>query len=138
MNYPDITRDPPRDRELAARLLAVEGEGREIRDAARLRAAILARAELPLARLRLQPFWWEYAARWARPAVPVALAASLALGYLIGTTPLPGAGVGAGAAASLPFLEEVLTSPVPQAEYDLLHSGEGDTEALLRFALQEL
>ena len=137
MNYPDISRDPPRDPELAAWLRAAEDERRVQVDAARLCATIRARAELPLALLRRQPLWWEYTARWARPVLPLALAASLVLAWLVGSTPLPAPTQLPQGVASLPFLEEVLGSPVPQAEYDLLLAGEGETEALLRFAMQE-
>jgi hypothetical protein len=138
MNYPDISRDPPRDPEIAEWLGAGSAEP-VAPDRESLRAAILARAQLPLARLRMQPQWWEYAARWARPAVPLSLAASVALAFAIGTTAIPGAApIPEAVAAALPPLEDVLTYSVPEAEYNLLVAGAGDTEALLSFSMQEM
>ncbi len=138
MNYPDISRDPPRDPEVAEWLHVGSGEPL-MADRASLHAVILARAQLPLARLRLQPQWWEYAARWARPAVPLALAAGLALTFAIGTSSLPGvAPLPEVAAVTLPSLEDVLTYSVPEAEYNLLVAGAGETDALLSFTLQEM
>jgi hypothetical protein len=139
MNYPDISRDPPRDEELAAMLAAALPEGGNEMDGARLRGAIMARARDHLAKLRHQPLWWEYAATWARPAVPLALAAALALAFVVGSIPLPGHSPASEVAiATLPRLEDVLTHQLPDAEYDLLLSRSGDTDALLNFALQEI
>jgi len=136
MNYPDISRDPPRDEELAAWLAAHEANRDARPDMTRLRDAILSRAQMPLARLRSQPFWWDYAARWAAPAVPLAIAASLALAFAIGNLPAPALTAG-NATASLPNLEDVLTQPLPEMEYNLLVSRSGEPEALISFALQE-
>jgi hypothetical protein len=136
MNYPDISRDPPRDPEIAAWLANCSvGESDAPREG--LHAAIMARAQLPLARLRIQPQWWEHAARWALPAVPVALAASMLLALAVGSVPLPGLSPAPDAAATLPMLEDVLTYSVSEAEYNVLVSGTADAEALLSFALQE-
>jgi hypothetical protein len=138
MNYPDISRDPPRDDELATLLAAALPDGADEMDGARLRVAIVARARDHLARLRHQPLWWEYAAGWARPAVPLALAAGLALAYLVGSMPLPERSPATEVAVvTLPTIEDVLTHPLPDAEYNLLLSRSGDTDALLNFALQE-
>lgn len=49
-----------------------------------LRAAVLARAELPLARLRRRQRWWEVTAGWARAAVPTAAAAGVLLALAVG------------------------------------------------------
>ncbi|CAN5774901.1 hypothetical protein BH23GEM6_BH23GEM6_21100 [soil metagenome] len=139
MNYPDISRDPPRDEELAAWLASHEANRADKPDLARLRETIMSRAQIPLARLRSQPFWWDYAARWARPAVPMAIAASLALAYAIGNLPTPASGTAAEyASATLPILEDVLTQPLPEVEYNLLISRSGEPDALLSFALQEV
>jgi hypothetical protein len=139
MNYPDISRDPPRDPEIAAILAAALPGGADEMDGARLRSAILARAQDHLARLRHQPLWWEYAATWAKPAVPLALAAALALTFVVGSIPVPvNSPAGGVALAPLPPLEDVLTQQLPDAEYNLLLSRSGDTDALLNFAMQEI
>lgn len=138
MNHPDVFRDPPRDPELAAVLREVDAAAPDRLDAGRLRAAVLARAEPALAARRQQARWWEHAARWARPAIPLALAASLALAYLVGNTTLPTGSAPETTAASLPHLEDVLSSELPDAEYRVMVSSEGETEALLRLALQEI
>jgi len=53
-----------------------------------LRARIAAGAEPRLARLRLggraRAAWWEYAARWAAPVLPAAVAVAAALALLLG------------------------------------------------------
>jgi hypothetical protein len=138
MNYPDISRDPPRDDELAAMLVTALPDGADEMDGARLRTAIMTRARDHLARLRRQPLWWEYAASWAKPAVPLALAAALALAFVLGSIPMPASSPATEVAvATLPSLEDVLTHQLPDAEYNLLLSRSGDTDALLNFALQE-
>jgi hypothetical protein len=140
MTYPDISRDPPRDSEVAGWLTAAEQGSRAGQpDFGGMRAGILARAQLPLARLRRQLPWWEYAANWARPAVPVALAAGLAMIWVVGSNPIPALSPAAeGGVNSLPFLEDVLTSNVPEAEYHLLVSEDAEMEALVNFAFQEM
>jgi hypothetical protein len=137
MTYPDISRDPPRDPRIAAWLAGANVEPVEA-DAAGLYAAIMARAQLPLARLRRPPQWWEYMASWSRPALPVAIAAGLALAFLVGSLPVPGPGPAPMLAAeSLPPLEDVLTYSVPDDEYNLLMAGAGDTDPLLSFTMNE-
>ncbi len=58
------------------------------------RAAVLARAELPLARLRRRQRqrWWEVTAGWARAAVPAAAAAGVVLALALGAFDRLGAG----------------------------------------------
>jgi hypothetical protein len=139
MNYPDISRDPPRDPEIAGWLSAagIEDGAMEV-DGVGLHAAIMERAKLPLARLRLQPQWWEYAARWALPAVPVAMAASIAIAFVVSALAPTGFGTLPDTAfVALPSIEDVITHPVPSEEYDLLVSSAGDTDALLSFTLRE-
>ncbi len=56
-------------------------------DWAALRQRIARRAEPQLARLRRSAraaAWWDYAARWAKPALPAAIAAAAALALLLG------------------------------------------------------
>jgi hypothetical protein len=133
---PDITRDPPRDAELAARLRELETTRPGDRvDWTRLRRTTLVRAADALARLRQRGSWWEYAARWARPAIPLAAAAGLALAVLLGTLHVPQGAVGP--LATLPFLEEVLIAPIPEPEAQLLYTAGAEPDALLRLAIQE-
>lgn len=137
MKIPDITRDPPRDPEIAAWLsLAAGGGPDEAAQLGPLRNSIRARAAMPLARLRQRPHWWDVAARWARPAIPMAAAASLALAVLVGNLPAPASGA-LETASGLPFLEEVLAASLPSAEYELLAFGADGSEALLRLAVEE-
>jgi hypothetical protein len=72
--------DEVRDPRLAALLRAADPStaGPEP-DWDRLRASIVSRGALPLARLRRAPTWWELAAGWGRAAVPIAVAAGLML-----------------------------------------------------------
>jgi hypothetical protein len=130
MRIPHIDSDPPRDAVIAA-ALAADGETVQP-DWFRLHASIMARAEQPLARLRLRPSWFDYAASWARPAIPFAAAAGFAFAFFVGTVPDPRSAVG----AALPFLDDVLAASISDAEYDILIAGEG-ADALLRLAVQE-
>ncbi|HET6679952.1 MAG TPA: hypothetical protein VFG84_02015 [Gemmatimonadaceae bacterium] len=52
-------------------------------DWTRLHARIARDATATLARLRETPTWWNIAASWARPAIPLALAAGIALVLLV-------------------------------------------------------
>jgi hypothetical protein len=133
MNIPDIRNDPPRDPELAAALDRDPAMSES--DWGRLHASILTRAELSLARLRLRPSWWDYAAGWARPAIPFAVAASLTFLFIVGKLPDPR--LDANGFAVLPFLDDVLTATISDVEYDLLVADSRETDALLRLALQE-
>jgi hypothetical protein len=128
MNIPDIRHDPLRDPELAEALGAAH-DGIQP-DWIRLHASVMARAELSLARLRVRPRWWDYAARWARPAIPAAVAASIALVFLFGIVPDRGASV------TLPFLDDVLTAAISDSEYELLVADASASDALLRLAME--
>jgi hypothetical protein len=80
-------RDPERDPRLADALRATQAEGALLEDDS-LPARIIAVARPHLAQLRArQRPWWEWTARWARVAVPVGLAASLAAGVLLIQSP---------------------------------------------------
>jgi hypothetical protein len=113
---PDITRDPPHDAELAAAMAGIDrAAAADPSELDRLREAILARAELPLARLRLRPrAWWQVAAGWAGAAVPLSAAAGVALVLVVGSLPIPGPPTAA-ATEGLPYLEEVLAVSLPEA-----------------------
>lgn len=76
---------PARDEALAAVLREAVPEPPVDRvDWRALRSAVLARAELPLARLRRRQRWWEVTAGWARAAVPAAAAAGVVLALAVG------------------------------------------------------
>jgi hypothetical protein len=134
MRMPDIDRDPPRDPEVGAWLRASAPP--DVDGLAGLRAAIRERAALPLAARRV-PRWWEVAAGWARPAIPLAAAAGLALAVAVGSLPVPAAPGGANTAATLPHLDDALAAGIPDAEYRLLTSEGAEPDALLQFAVQE-
>jgi len=110
---PDLSRDPPRDPQIAA---ALRSAGPAPDDAAvdweRLHAVIAARASLPLAGRR-QP-WWEHAARWGRAAIPLAAAATVVLAFALAR----GGGVAdlAMPASSAPMLEQALAGGVSDAD----------------------
>jgi negative regulator of sigma E activity len=112
---PDITRDPPRDAELADAMAGVYGAlPARPAELDRLRSAIVAGAKPGLALLAQPPrVWWEVAAGWSRAAVPLAAAAGVALAMLIGN--LPDAGTSSARVETLPDLEEVLAVSLPQA-----------------------
>ncbi len=75
-----MTDDPRRDSELADFLRRLDGDPPfDAIDWEQLRGRISARAKLPLARLRRGVAWWNYTARWARAAIPLAAAAVLAV-----------------------------------------------------------
>lgn len=129
-------RDPMPDPELGAHLHAVLPDpAAHAPDWDGLRARLRERAALSLARLRRQRrAWWQYAAAWARPAIPAAVAAAALLAVVLGRQPEP-----LPALAERPGLEDVLGAPVPELEYDLLFEGSAlsANEALLRAAFYE-
>jgi hypothetical protein len=130
---PDISRDPPRDPELGA-LLGLLNDPAEDAAVLRMRGAIRGRATGPLGRLRNRLRWWEVAAVWARPAIPMAAAAGIALALLVGNLPVPATGA---AGSGLPYMEEVLAGPLSESDYYLVTSGGAGADALLRLALEE-
>jgi len=75
-----MRKEPSRDPQLAEALNRLEG-GPPIDavDWDRLQGAISAQARLPLVRLRRAISWWDYTARWAGAAVPLAAAAILVI-----------------------------------------------------------
>lgn len=73
-----MTNEPERDSNLADALRRAEGEPPFAAvDWSRLQRRISERASLPLARLKRGVVWWDYTARWARAAIPLAVAAAL-------------------------------------------------------------
>jgi hypothetical protein len=134
VNEHEMDQDPRRDPLLAAALRAAHAEppASDV-DWDALRSSIRARAELPLARRRR-----EAAARprfrWARPLVPAAVAAGIALA-LIGR---PGAdGAGNGELLDLLAVEQLLNADVSEREFRLLVAGYDEAEELLRIAVGE-
>jgi hypothetical protein len=130
--------DPVGDSELRGALLQVEGDSPWTPGTtARLRASVMARAELPLARRRRQ------AARgrsWsgARPFAPLLAAAGLGGILLLGTQVIStGGGEAEGfhfPAAMRPAVEEILGARISEEEFRLF-TGEADAELLLTAAI---
>ena len=67
-------REPARDTELGA---ALRGRDAIDADTDALRQAIVANARQRLARLEDGDRWWDWTARWARAAIPIACAAAI-------------------------------------------------------------
>lgn len=110
-------------------------------DWAALRERIAQRAEPALARLRRgaaarRATWWDYAARWAGPALPAALVAAAALTLLLGRlVSVPGAtGTQGEAAATRLTLESALGAAPSDTETTMLYAS-ADRDALLRAAV---
>jgi hypothetical protein len=128
--------DDVRDARLAALLRSADAAPEPDWD--RLHASIVARAALPLARLRKPPAWWELTASWARAAVPIAVAASIALAVAIardGAT--PGSDLVASTTTSLTVrdaLEDAITTP--ETESELLPALMGSEEWLVSAAFE--
>lgn len=79
--------DPERDPRLADALRGTPTPSSSLGDD-QLRSRIMAAARVRVAQLRSrQRPWWEWTAAWARVAVPVGLAASLAAGVLLVQNP---------------------------------------------------
>jgi len=79
--------DPERDPRLADALRRTQEQGASLDDD-QLHARIVAAARPRLFQLRArQRPWWEWTAAWARVAVPVGIAASLAAGVLLIQSP---------------------------------------------------
>jgi hypothetical protein len=79
--------DPERDSRLADALRGTPTPSSSLGDD-QLRSRIMAAARVRVAQLRSrQRPWWEWTAAWARVAVPVGLAASLAAGVLLVQNP---------------------------------------------------
>lgn len=119
--------DPVPDARLAAALRALHPAPEPAEpDWERLRAAVGARAALPLARRR-RAARLRAAARWAGAAVPAAAAAALAL-HLGGVRPFTERETPA-------LVEEVVQASLPAGELDRVISGSAEREALLLAAV---
>jgi hypothetical protein len=101
-----------------------------------LRGAIRARAELPVARLRVR----RQRARWMRPLIPLAVAAGIGGAALLGGRLSDGGAppaIRTAAVAPTVSPEEVLTSNLPDEEFRLLVTSRSDPDGLLRMAIDE-
>ena len=130
-----------RDPELAAALRMIESEPPVAQvDWEALRSSIVARAELPLAQRRTRSARLH---RWARPLVPLAAAASIALAAwvngAIGPSPVsnPIADGNGEFVAPAVTPEDVFQADVSEQEFRLLVSGRANTDALLLMAAGE-
>jgi hypothetical protein len=133
-------RDPVNDPELQDALLGLEGDAQWTAERAqRLRAAITARAELPLARRRRSAARQRAWSR-SRPFAPLAAAAGLAGLLLFGAQVIgngPGEAEGLHFPAALrPAMEEILGTRISEEEF-LLFTGAADAELLLTAALDQ-
>jgi hypothetical protein len=104
-----------------------------------LRQRIARDAQPTLARLRFggrsRSAWWEYAARWAAPMVPAAVAAAAALALLLGRMDRAGTAVPATESASSQVaLEAAIGATQRDAEARALFASV-DQDALLRAAV---
>lgn len=129
-----------RDPEIAAALRMIESEPplAEV-DWSALRSSIVARAELPLAQRRSRSARLH---RWARPLVPLAAAASIALAVWVNGTIGPSfsrpiAEGNAEIVAPNVTPEDVFQADVTEQEFLLLVSGRANTDDLLRLAAGE-
>ncbi len=111
-------------------------------DWAALRQRIAQSAEPALARLRRSArtaAWWDYAARWARPVLPAAVAAAAALLLLLGrlqsaSTPETQAGPATVASAQRITVEAAIGA-TPRDEVTNALFVSSDQDALLRAAV---
>ena len=130
-----------RDPEIAAALRMIESEPPASQvDWEALRSSIVARAELPLAQRRTRSARLH---RWARPLVPLAAAASIALAAWVNgaigparlSNPIADSNAETVAPAVTP--EDVFQADVSEQEFRLLVSGRANTDALLLMAAGE-
>ena len=125
----DPERDPQIREALASRYGAGPQPSEEEWEAFRQRLITAARARLTRRGVRQR--WWDHAARWARPAIPLGLAASLTLavglafsGFSTGSSP-ESAALALPAAEDPYRVEDVLASAASETlPDDLLISGD--------------
>lgn len=128
----DLSADPPRDPALGAALRVLTGGAVPRPDWTRLSASIRAAAAPQLALRRDPAPWWQHTAGWATQAIPVGLAAGVAL--TIGLRILgPGTRVPDHFTTAPTTLEEVLAAAFDEPQGELAFPGDGDE--LLRAAL---
>ena len=110
-------------------------------DWAALRQRIARRAEPQLARLRRSArasAWWDYAARWAKPALPAAVAAAAVLALLLGrmqTVPQAQSPAVATATQTQRLTVESAIGASPQDEETSVLFASADRDELLRAAV---
>jgi hypothetical protein len=127
----DLTHDPRRDVELERTLRALDDEPplHEV-DWDALRAGIRTRAELPLARRR-RAARARATPRWLRPLVPAALAAGIALTFVMRGGP----GDAEDDAFDLLAVEQAVHADVSDPEFRLMITGMNDADELLAIAV---
>lgn len=130
----DIERDP--ELEAALRLIESEPPFDEV-DWSALRSSITARAELPLARRRTRS---ARLARWTRPLVPLAAAASIALALWItgpfGELANPIASGAPDVVVPAVSPEDVFQADLSEQEFRNIVSGRANADALLLLAVE--
>jgi hypothetical protein len=127
----DPTADLLRDPALGAALRGLEAVSAPEPDWERMHASIRATAAQHLARRQLTAHWWQHAAGWAARAIPVGLAASIAL--FIGLRALgPGGPTPDRATAPASALETMLAVLFDEAQESSIPA---DGEELLRAAI---
>jgi hypothetical protein len=108
-------------------------------DWAALRQRIARRAEPQLARLRRSAraaAWWDYAARWAMPALPAAVAAAALLALLLGRMQsAPQAQTSETVASAQRLTVESAIGASPQDEETSVLFASADRDDLLRAAV---
>lgn len=131
----ELDTDPPRDPALAAALRESTGGAAPQPEWARLSASIRAAAAPRLALRREPAPWWQHTAGWARQAIPVGLAAGVALAVGLGM--LGPGGRAADQFATTPVaLEEVLAAILDEPQDELAFPADGD-ELLFAALLRE-
>jgi hypothetical protein len=114
-----LDRDPPRDPELAAVLRRRDGV---VSDTDTLRRSIAAAARDRLAGLEAVEgngdAWWDWTARWARAAIPIACVAGLV-------------GVGVTTMLALPAVEEQPTLRAPVVAFATVASPDANATQLI-------
>jgi hypothetical protein len=131
----NLETDPPRDPALGAALRALTRGAATQPDWARLSASIRASAAPRLALRREPAPWWQYTAGWARQAIPVGLAAGIALA--VGLRILgPAARVPDQPGTAPAALDEVLAAIFDEPQGELAFPADRD-ELLLAALLRE-
>ena len=133
----EILRDP----EIAAALRMIESEPplQEV-DWDALRSSIVARAEMPLARRRTRS---ARLARWTRPLVPLAAAASIALAVWVNGLGRSEPGTAAIAESGTEFVgpsatpEDVFQADLTEQEFRHVVSGRANADSYLLVAIDE-
>jgi hypothetical protein len=104
----DIDRDPARDPVLASALRDLGHEPpMEAVDWDRLERSVSARARERFAARILRAPWWQPMAAWARPAIPLGLAAGIALFVVVLRSPAEDAGAAEPLLAGDPLAQAV-------------------------------